>query len=150
MQVRRRLTQLTLVLFVLTSCGTASGDRSKNSLGDDSGADPHILRAQGYWEDRAGDVNIATGVVGDIYDYDWYVIDITSSTSAIVVWDDGHTCKRTEAEVQNNEIRLNVREVDTVFVIHDDTTATVTFRHGEQTWVKQLEKVHVNPQVTCA
>ncbi len=150
MQNQRWLMHFMVAIFVLSGCSAVPADRSKNGLGDDSGADPRILRAQGSWEGRAGDVNIATGVVGDIYHYDWYAIDITSPTSAIVAWDDGHTCKRTEAEVQANEVRLSVREVDTVFVIHDDTTATVTFRRGEQTWVKQLEKVLVNPQVTCA
>jgi len=150
MQTQRWLMQFMIAVFVLTSCSAVPTHRSKNGLGDDSGADLRILHAQGYWEGRAGDINIATGVVGDIYHYDWYAIDVTSPTSAIVAWDDGWTCKRTEAEVQNSEVRLTVREVDSVFVIHDDTTATVTFRRGEQTWVKQLEKMQVNPEVTCA
>jgi hypothetical protein len=149
MRIQRWIMPFVVVLVVLTSCGVTSSRSDRNGLGDASGADSHILRAQGYWEGRAGDIHIASGIVGDIYHYDWYAIDITSPTRAIVAWDDGHTCRRTEAEVQDNEVRLSVRGVDTVFVIHDETTATVTFRRGEETWVKQLEKARVNPQVTC-
>lgn len=39
--------------------------------------------------------------------------------------------------------------VDTTFVMHDAHTATVTFRQGVRSWVKQLEKTRDDPTVVC-
>lgn len=150
MRVQGWMLQIVVVAVVLTSCGATSQPGSNNRRAGTGSNGTLLTNAQGYWEAHAGDVSIDDQIVGDIYNYDWYALEVTTPDTAIVTWDNGLSCPHTEAQVQNNEIHLTVGGVETVFVIHDQHSATVTFQQGEQTWVKQLEKVRVSPHVTCA
>ena len=87
--------------------------------------------------------------MGEICNYDWYALELKGPTTATVTWDNGMNCLQMDAQIQGNEIHLGVRGVDTVFMLHDVRTATGTFRQGEQTWVKQLEKTRDDPNVLC-
>ncbi len=104
--------------------------------------------ARGYWETVMGKLTLDE-YPGKIYYYDWYAIEFTSDSNALVTWDDGLNCTRTQARIEGNQIRLVAKDVETTFVIHDATHATVTFRRGWQTYVKQLVKTRDDPQVIC-
>jgi hypothetical protein len=104
--------------------------------------------ARGYWETVTGKLTL-TEYPGKIYYYDWYAIEIMAEGNAIIIWDNGLNCTRTEAHVEANQIRLVADDVETTFVIHDATHATVTFRRGWQVYVKKLQKVRNDPMVIC-
>jgi len=165
MNVRAWLVRMGVLVVVLAGCGSVPPQQGQMPAG--SLAQPDLVaasatsstssisatmmrdRAQGFWEGRAGDINISEVAVGEIYNYDWYAIEFTSPTTALVVWDNGINCGRTTATVDGNELHLVADDVTTVFVIHDTGAATVTFQQGDRTWVKQLEKTRSDPAVVC-
>lgn len=121
-----------IVSFAFTSC--ASIDMHK------------VVR--GYWETVEG--QLGSSPETEIYTHDWYAIDLIGDSSAGVTWDDGISCTRTEGSIVGNEIHLTAHEVETTFVFHDATHATVTFHRGQTTYVKQLKKTRDDPTPACA
>lgn len=106
--------------------------------------------AQGYWRAVAGDINISQKIGTDqIHAYDWYAIEVDHENQMRVIWDNGRGCTKTDATAVGDKILLVERGVLTTFVFKDATTATVTFRDGNQSWVKHLEKVRDDPAVIC-
>jgi hypothetical protein len=106
------------------------------------------VAARGYWE-AVPQNREPVGKPGDIFYYDWYAIDTDLSDSATITWDNGHNCTWSPATWEGNEIRVTVGGVETVLVVHDATNAAVTFRQGDKTYTKQLQKKRDDPFVIC-
>lgn len=106
--------------------------------------------ARGYWETVAGDVPPRSQDVNRIYDYNWYAIETYTAGAASVTWDDGLACTQTRGRIQGNEIQLTAGDVEASFVFQDATHATATFRRGQATYVKQLQKTRDDPTPACA
>lgn len=105
--------------------------------------------ARGYWIKVAGDAPPPSQDAVRIYDYDWYAIDVYIDGRAFVTWDDGLICTRSSGRMEDNEIRLTANDVTATFTFSDATHATATFQHGQDTYVKQLQKTRDNPRVQC-
>ena len=126
---------LLMISFTLASCASIPIDMHK--------------AARGYWETVPG--KPPPDLPGRrVYASVWYAIGIGKDNAASVEWYRGTGwCIQTNGQVVGNEIRLIVDDVATTFTIHDDTHATVTFRWGQTTYVKQLKKTRDDPNVGC-
>lgn len=143
-----------LLSFLVGGCSTTAAPVNTQTTTNSSSFAEATTTAvttdvRGYWETVNGQLTLSEPP-GKIYFYDWYAIESQSGEKVIVIWDNGLNCSRTEGVVRGNAIHLTPDDVETTFVIHDSQHATVSFRYGETTYTKELEKKRDSPNVVCS
>ena len=101
---------------------------------------------RGYWETIEG--NFGPVQETKAYTYAGYGIDIAQASSVNMLWGKP-PCAVSQGRLLGNQIHTLANAAETTFVFHDATHATVTFREGSTTHVKQLKKVRDDPTWAC-
>lgn len=101
---------------------------------------------RGYWETVEG--NFGPVQETKAYTYAGYGIDVAQASSVNMLWGKP-PCEVNHGRLLGNQIHTIANAAETTFVFHDATHATVTFREGSTTHVKQLKKVRDDPTWAC-